>query len=347
MQNLLLGESSARADLRLSESKPVLDDPLSPFIAAGIRGARRRACHRVRTPGVFAYGGHPSAPCCLPLHQVPPPSTRTQRRGRWPEGDETCWTFAKCCGGSPWAALDSVARGESGPGRAGRAPPRRRGPGSTGSGVGRSASLVGWTRGRGRRMDRGRGGVVGRGTGRIPERDRRRRPSARGALERQALAEAAIRDPLTGLFNRRGLEGIMTRANTPAGALGYADLDRFKAFNDRLGHPAGDAALVRFSRLLLQTVRGDDVAAWIGGEEFAVWLPGASLERGRQVAERLRQSLGESDWRWQGERCALSASFGVAACPETAATRESLPQQADAALYRAKRGGRDRVVVAG
>ena len=139
----------------------------------------------------------------------------------------------------------------------------------------------------------------------------------------------------------------MTRVKTPAGALVYADLDRFKAFNDRLGHPAGDAALVRFSRLLLQTVRGDDVAAWIGGEEFAVWLPGASLERGRQVAERLRQSLGESDWRWQGERCALSASFGVAACPETAATRESLRQKADAALYRAKRGGRDRVVVAG
>ena len=75
----------------------------------------------------------------------------------------------------------------------------------------------------------------------------------------------------------------MTRVKTPAGALVYADLDRFKAFNDRLGHPAGDAALVRFSRLLLQTVRGDDVAA----------------------------------------------------CPETAATRESLPQQADAALFRA------------
>jgi diguanylate cyclase (GGDEF)-like protein len=172
-------------------------------------------------------------------------------------------------------------------------------------------------------------------------------PRLEAALERQALAEAAIRDPLTALLNRRGLQDVMTRVSTPSGALVYADLDRFKALNDRLGHPAGDAALVHFSRLLLQTVRGDDVAARIGGEEFAVWLPGASLERGRQVAERLRQSLGESDWRWQGERCALSASFGVAACPETAATRESLPQQADAALYRAKRGGRDRVVVAG
>ena len=139
----------------------------------------------------------------------------------------------------------------------------------------------------------------------------------------------------------------MTRVSTPTGALVYADLDRFKALNDRLGHPAGDAALVHFSRLLILVVRGDDVAARIGGEEFAVWLPGASLERGRQVAERLRQSLSESEWRWQGERCPLSASFGVAACPETAATKEGLPQQADAALYTAKKGGRDRVVVAG
>ena len=167
------------------------------------------------------------------------------------------------------------------------------------------------------------------------------------ALERQALTERAIRDPLTGLLNRRGLEGAMTSLSTPEGALVYADLDRFKALNDELGHPAGDAALLHFSRLLTRAIRGDDVAARIGGEEFAVWLPGASLERGRQVAERLRQGLAYSDWRWQGEARGLTASFGVAACPETASTREGLPLQADAALYEAKRSGRDRVVTAG
>jgi len=69
----------------------------------------------------------------------------------------------------------------------------------------------------------------------------------------------------------------------------------------RAGHPAGDSALHHFSRLLSRAIRGDDVAGRIGGEEFAVWLPGASLERGRQVAERLRQGLAYSDWRWQGE----------------------------------------------
>ena len=64
------------------------------------------------------------------------------------------------------------------------------------------------------------------------------------------------------------------------------------------------------------------------------------------MAERLRQGLAYSDWRWQGEGRGLTASFGVAACPETASTREGLPLQADAALYEAKRGGRDRVAVA-
>ncbi|HEV8356639.1 MAG TPA: GGDEF domain-containing protein [Gemmatimonadales bacterium] len=172
-------------------------------------------------------------------------------------------------------------------------------------------------------------------------------PRLEAAIERQSLAEQATTDPLTGLRNRRGLEEAMTSVTAPSGALVYADLDHFKALNDRLGHPAGDAALKHFSDLLVRAVRDDDVVARIGGEEFAVWLPGASLERGREVAERLRQGLAYSDWRWQGEKGSLSASFGVAACPETTATREGLPRQADAALYAAKKGGRDRVVVAG
>jgi len=171
-------------------------------------------------------------------------------------------------------------------------------------------------------------------------------PRLAAALERQDLADAAIRDPLTGLFNRRGLQEVMSSVSTPSGALVYADLDRFKALNDRLGHPAGDAALAHFARILLQAVRDEDAVARIGGEEFALWLPGAPLERGRQVAERIRQALTWSDWRWQGEKWPLSASFGVAACPETTATRAGLAAQADAALYEAKRGGRDRVELA-
>ncbi len=167
------------------------------------------------------------------------------------------------------------------------------------------------------------------------------------ALERQSLADAAIRDPLTGLRNRRGLMEVMTLVSAPYGALIYADIDRFKSLNDQLGHPAGDAALVHCSRVFIQAVRDDDTVARIGGEEFAIWLPATSLERGRQVAERIRQALSWSEWPGQGERWPLSASFGVAACPETTATREGLPAQADGALYEAKRGGRNRVAVAG
>jgi diguanylate cyclase (GGDEF)-like protein len=171
-------------------------------------------------------------------------------------------------------------------------------------------------------------------------------PRLLAALERRALTDAAIRDPLTGLRNRRGLGEVMTLISMPVGALVYADIDEFKKLNDTLGHPAGDAALIQVSRLLMQAVRDNDTVARLGGEEFAIWLPGATLERGRQVAERIRQALAFHDWSWQGTRWPLRASFGVAACPDTAATKEGLPAQADAALYEAKQSGRDKVVVA-
>jgi len=171
-------------------------------------------------------------------------------------------------------------------------------------------------------------------------------PRLQNAIERRDLAEAALRDPLTGLLNRLGFDEASGLIGTTAAALIYTDIDHFKALNDELGHPAGDAALAHVARLLLQAVRAQDVVARIGGEEFAIWLPGAPLERGREVAERIRQALAWSDWQWQGKRRLLSASFGVAAWPETAVTRDGLPAQADAALYEAKRGGRDRVAVA-
>ncbi len=170
-------------------------------------------------------------------------------------------------------------------------------------------------------------------------------PRLLAAQERRALNDAAIRDPLTGLRNGRGLGEVMSSISMATGALVYADLDDFKQLNDALGHPAGDAALVHVSRLLIQAVRDNDTVARHGGEEFAIWLPGATLERGRQVAERIRQAPAWSEWKWQGEKRPLRASFGVAACPDTSATKAGLPAQADAALYEAKRAGRDRVVV--
>jgi diguanylate cyclase (GGDEF)-like protein len=158
---------------------------------------------------------------------------------------------------------------------------------------------------------------------------------------------ASTVDPLTSLPNRRGLDERMrrhdVRADLQKGALIYADLDHFKQLNDTLGHPAGDAALIHFARILKDQIRSADTAARTGGEEFAIWLPDASLDLGMRIAERIRIKLGTTPWNWQGRPWPLSASFGVAACPETSRSLENLPAQADAALYVAKRGGRNRV----
>ncbi|MGH7533219.1 MAG: diguanylate cyclase [Gemmatimonadales bacterium] len=166
------------------------------------------------------------------------------------------------------------------------------------------------------------------------------------ALATEAVTASATTDPLTGLVNRRGLQSAMNRVGVDAGALIYADLDRFKALNDALGHPAGDAALVHFAGVLQEEVRGSDVAARVGGEEFAVWAPGAGLALGTQVAERIRAALADGPWMWQGHRHPLTASFGVAAWPETSPSRQNLEMQADAALYVSKQHGRNRVSAA-
>ncbi|MEO8295133.1 MAG: GGDEF domain-containing protein [Gemmatimonadota bacterium] len=162
------------------------------------------------------------------------------------------------------------------------------------------------------------------------------------------LEKTTRTDPLTGLKNRRGLEEEMHKVGTEHGALIYADLDKFKNLNDALGHPAGDAALVHFAAILRDHVRSTDTAARTGGEEFAVWLPGADVARGVEIAERIRNSLsGHRLWIWQQHQWPLTASFGVAGCPETSRSRQNLPAQADAALYQAKHGGRNKVAVAG
>ena len=158
----------------------------------------------------------------------------------------------------------------------------------------------------------------------------------------------ASTDRLTGLLNRSGLEEVMARqGGARTGSLIYADLDRFKSLNDTLGHPAGDAALIHFSRIVQGQIRAVDAAARIGGEEFAVWLPGTELEAGIRIAERIRIRLSTAPWDWQGKAWPLSASFGVAGSPETSQSLANLAAQADAALYVAKNSGRNRVERAG
>lgn len=167
------------------------------------------------------------------------------------------------------------------------------------------------------------------------------------AMEADRLKEKTRLDPLTGLLNRRGLETFLNRVDVGDGALIYCDLDRFKQLNDRFGHPAGDAVLIHFSRIIRDQIRTGDVAARVGGEEFAIWLPAARLEVGYRIAERIRIRLNTTPWDWQGKAYPLSASFGVAACPETSREVGDLIPQADAALYVAKNSGRNRVERAG
>jgi diguanylate cyclase (GGDEF)-like protein len=172
-------------------------------------------------------------------------------------------------------------------------------------------------------------------------------PRIKKAMEADQHKQSAAVDTLTGLPNRRGFDESFHLITAKKGALIYADIDRFKSLNDTLGHPAGDAALVHFARIIQQQIRTGDVAGRIGGEEFAVWLPQTDLELGARIAERIRVKLGTTAWSWRGRAWPLSASFGVAACPETSRSLDNLRAQADSALYVAKRSGRNRVERAG
>ncbi len=171
---------------------------------------------------------------------------------------------------------------------------------------------------------------------------------------REALRSQAIRDPLTGLFNRRYLEETLERELSRAARHGSAlgiimlDLDHFKQFNDTFGHVAGDALLRALGAFLAANLRREDIACRYGGEEFLLILPGSTLENARRRAEQLQELLKLLDIEHDGQPLgSVTCSLGVAAYPEHGATTQALVQAADTALYRAKAGGRDCVAVAG
>jgi diguanylate cyclase (GGDEF)-like protein len=169
----------------------------------------------------------------------------------------------------------------------------------------------------------------------------------------QEAEERAVKDVLTGLHNRRAFEQQLDRFRQDAprtldvATLIYVDIDHFKQLNDSLGHPAGDAALQHIARILEREIRDGDLVARIGGEEFAVWLPRTSLARGLEVAERIRGAVEQGGWRWESVPRPLTASCGVAAYPDSSSDVNNLRTLADAALYRAKQAGRNRVEIAG
>ena len=164
--------------------------------------------------------------------------------------------------------------------------------------------------------------------------------------------EQASTDPLTGLSNRRHLweflqrEWIRSRRGESALAVVMMDLDHFKRINDQFGHEAGDIVLTEIAALLKAQIRGSDIACRFGGEEFALVLPDATLAAVQRRAEGIRMAIQRFDLKYRGQPLGgLTASFGIAIAPNHAADPESLLRASDQALYEAKAGGRDRVVV--
>jgi two-component system cell cycle response regulator len=167
------------------------------------------------------------------------------------------------------------------------------------------------------------------------------------------LEELARTDPLTGLPNRRAIEDWATRQLSGAARYGFpflvvmADLDHFKAVNDTHGHDAGDTVLKKFSEILKGNSRRSDICGRIGGEEFLFILTHTTLENARVVVERIRAGLEATKFDFDGSNLTVTASFGLAGFEGTQAPDfNRLVSQADAALYAAKRSGRNRIEIA-
>ncbi|CAN5379522.1 hypothetical protein BH24CHL10_BH24CHL10_08930 [soil metagenome] len=177
------------------------------------------------------------------------------------------------------------------------------------------------------------------------------------AFLHEEVEELAIRDPLTGLYNRRYFDETLQRMLAahrrerlagwrPLSAIVF-DLDRFGAFNKEHGHQSGDQVLVAFAKTLAARFRAGDLVARLGGEEFIVVLDDANLEKAVAAADEVRGLLAAHSIRAEGgTELRVTVSAGCAALDPSDATKESLLRTADVALFMAERAGRDRVVAA-
>ncbi len=176
---------------------------------------------------------------------------------------------------------------------------------------------------------------------------------AETAIENSFLYEEAVRlsltDGMTGLWNRRNfdlrMESELSRAvrfSEPF-AVVFVELDQMKAVNDRHGHQAGDTVLIELARRLTEAVREVDVVARWGGDEFTLLLPKTGLAGALLLAEKIRAAAGTAPFRIDTGSLDITISVGVAAYPEHGSSGKDLVAAADAAMYRAKAGGRNRV----
>jgi len=180
---------------------------------------------------------------------------------------------------------------------------------------------------------------------------KRKRYSDRLRSKLEESVEMALTDSLTGLYNRRYMEGHLNtlveeavQRGKPLSVL-VCDIDYFKAVNDTHGHDAGDSVLKQFAARLKRNVRGIDLACRFGGEEFIVVMPDTDLSKAYLVAERLRQCIsGQGFALPEGQPLEVTASMGVSALEGIDDTPDALIKRADQALYSAKKDGRNRVV---
>lgn len=171
-------------------------------------------------------------------------------------------------------------------------------------------------------------------------------------LQRQ-LREQAIRDALTGLYNRRVLEEALERevSNAERDEHGFCiamiDLDNFKNINDRFGHQAGDIVIKSLAKILDENTRRGDITCRYGGEEFSVLMPNASLEGARRRAQQWRKSFQLQHQIFNGQDLQVTISIGVARYPDHGKDGHSVLDAADKAMYRSKKMGKNQVSVFG
>jgi diguanylate cyclase (GGDEF)-like protein len=165
------------------------------------------------------------------------------------------------------------------------------------------------------------------------------------------LVEQALRDPLTGVYNRRYLDATFERELSGAKRKDYPimimmmDIDHFKTINDTYGHKAGDQVLITLADLLLSMFRQNDIVCRYGGDEFLVIMPESSLEGAQYRAEILRQDFAALSIQYGDMILHATISIGIAGYPQHGDTLDAIIQSADVAIYAAKEAGRNQVQV--